>query len=153
MRTCFHQSRTPRFLSFFVDDESQLQSFTTSLWGLVDPDGNRDAWPSQLMTTYESLHAGEPDANSLYGCQGFRDYSFDTLSVVDAEMYRLLTASLLGRFGPSHDSRSHDSSAPDQSPVPGVESFVRAKVGAKSVTVHGKSETKRGSGKFGRGAL
>ena len=138
----------------YVDDDLQLQSYTTSLWALVDPDGNRDAWPSQLRTTYESLHPGEPDANSLYGCQGFRDFSFDMLSVVDAEMYRLITASLLGRFGLSHDSRSHDSSAPDQSPVPGVELFVRAKaeakVGAKNVTVHGKSATKRGGGKVGK---
>ena len=156
-RSCLEEymfpSDTPISL-VYVDDDLQLQRFTISLWALIDPDENREAWPSQLRTTYESIHPGEPDANSLYGCQGFADFSFNMLSVVDCELYRLITASLLGRFSLSHDSRSHDSSTPDQSPVPGVELFVRAKteakVGAKNATVHGKSATKRGGGKVGK---
>jgi hypothetical protein len=93
----------------YVEDDSVLRQWKTSLWELLDPKADRTNWPFELTTTYESMHEGEPPANVLFGAEGFHDCSFNRLTHAEAEIYRILTASLLGRFVPTYDSRSHDS--------------------------------------------
>jgi hypothetical protein len=108
----------------YIDDDRVLRHYDMPLWDLFDPNADRSAWPKYLTNTYISMHEGEPPACSLIGVHDYQDYSFNKLSHVQAELYRIITMYLTRRLVLTHDSRDTKCTSADQSPVPGIESLL-----------------------------
>jgi hypothetical protein len=105
----------------YIDDDRVLRHYDMPLWDLFNPTADRSAWPECLTKVYISMHEGEPLACSLIGVHDYKDYSFNKLSHVQAELYRIVTMYLTRRFVLTHDSRDTKCTSADQSPVPGIE--------------------------------
>ena len=56
-----------------------------------------------------SIHDGEPLACALLGVQDFKDYSFGKLTIVQAELYRIVTMYMTRRLALSPSRSSHRS--------------------------------------------
>ena len=117
---CSHRVR----LLLFISDDRVLHHSHMPLWDIFDPNADRTTWSKYLTKTYISMHDGEPPACALIGVHDYQDYSFNTLTHVQAELYRIVTMYLTRRLALTHDSRDTHGTSADQSPVPGIESLL-----------------------------
>lgn len=130
-----------------IGDDYVVQHNRMSVWDLFNPKTNRDAWPTELTRCNISMHDGEPLACALLGVQDFKDYSFDKLTIVQAELYRIVTMYMTRRLALTHgsldthgaSSRDTRGTSTDQSPVPRIECLLGSATRPKGKEIASKS--------------
>jgi hypothetical protein len=88
-----------------IDDDQVVHHTYMSVWDLFNPKADRTKWSKYLTNTYISIHDGEPLACALLGVHDFQDCSFNKLTIVQAELYRIVTMHMTRRLALTHGSR------------------------------------------------
>ena len=127
-----------------IEDDQTLQHTSMTVWALFNPKTDLTKLSHTLTNTFVSMHEGEPLACALRGCQDFKDFSFDTLTIVQAEMFRIITMYMTRRLSLTHGTSAEQShgtrgTTADQSPVPNIENLLSSAAKGKQI---GKGKVK-----------
>ena len=121
-----------------IEDNQTLQHTSMTVWALFNSETDLTKLPSTLINTYISMHEGEPLASAIRGCQDFKDFSFDALTIVQAEMFRIITMYMTRRLSLTHGTSAEQShgtrgTTADQSPVPNIENLLSSAAKGKQI--------------------